>query len=50
MFTCENRKVIAIIPGGHREYIGEITTLKPDFKETELVVPIIEKFLNKKEE
>jgi pimeloyl-ACP methyl ester carboxylesterase len=41
---------LAIIPGGHGEYIGEITTLKQDFKETELVVPIIEKFLNKNEE
>jgi pimeloyl-ACP methyl ester carboxylesterase len=41
---------LAIIPGGHGEYIGEITTLKPDFKETDLVVPMIEKFLNKKEE
>jgi pimeloyl-ACP methyl ester carboxylesterase len=40
---------LAIIPGGHGEYIGEITTLKPDFKESELVVPMIEKFLNKKE-
>lgn len=40
---------LAIIPGGHGEYIGEITTIKPDFKESELVVPMIEKFLNKKE-
>lgn len=39
---------LAIIQGGHGEYIGEITTLKPDFKESDLVVPIIEKFLNKK--
>lgn len=38
---------LAIIPGGHGEYIGEITTLTPGFKETELVVPIVEKFLNK---
>lgn len=38
---------LAIIPGGHGEYIGEVTTLKPDFKESELVVPLIEKFLNK---
>ncbi len=38
---------LAIIPGGHGEYIGEITTIKPDFKETDLVVPMIEKFLNK---
>ena len=41
---------LAIIPGGHGEYIGEITTLKPDFKESDLVVPMIEKFLNKKKE
>lgn len=40
---------LAIIPGGHGEYIGEITTLKPGFTESELVVPMIEKFLNKKE-
>lgn len=40
---------LAIIPGGHGEYIGEITTIKPDFKESELVVPMIEKFLDKKE-
>jgi pimeloyl-ACP methyl ester carboxylesterase len=42
---------LAIIPGGHGEYIGEITTLKPDFKESDFVaVPIIEKFLAKKME
>lgn len=39
---------LAIIPSGHGEYISEITTIKPDFKEDELAVPIIEKFLNKK--
>lgn len=38
---------LAIIPGGHGEYIGEITTLGTDFKETALVVPFIEKFLDK---
>jgi pimeloyl-ACP methyl ester carboxylesterase len=37
---------LAIIPGGHGEYIGEITTVKPNFKESHLVVPLIEKFLN----
>ena len=37
---------LAIIPGGHGEYIGEITTLKPDTEESEWVVPIIENFLN----
>jgi pimeloyl-ACP methyl ester carboxylesterase len=41
---------LAIIPGGHGEYIGEITTIKYGFKESELVVPMIEKFLNKKQE
>jgi pimeloyl-ACP methyl ester carboxylesterase len=39
---------LAIIPGGHGEYIGEITTISPDFKESELAVPMIEKFLDKK--
>jgi pimeloyl-ACP methyl ester carboxylesterase len=39
---------LAIIPGGHGEYIGEVTTIKSDFKESDLVVPMIEKFLNKK--
>lgn len=39
---------LAIIPGGHGEYIGEVTTLKPDTKESDFVVPMIEKFLNKK--
>lgn len=38
---------LAIIPGGHGEYIGEVTTLTPEFKESELVIPMIEKFLNK---
>lgn len=39
---------LAIIPGGHGQYIGEVTTITPDFKESELVIPMIEKFLNKK--
>ncbi|MCC6720868.1 MAG: alpha/beta hydrolase [Bacteroidia bacterium] len=37
---------LAIIPGGHGEYIGEITTLNPNFKTSEFVVPLIEKFLD----
>lgn len=41
---------LAIIPGGHGEYIGEITTIRPDFKESDLAVPMIEKFLNRKGE
>ena len=41
---------LAIIPGGHGEYIGEITTLNPDYKESDFVaVPMIESFLDKKE-
>jgi pimeloyl-ACP methyl ester carboxylesterase len=40
---------LAIIPGGHGEYIGEITTLKSDFKESDFVVSMIERFLDKKE-
>ena len=39
---------LALIPGGHGEYIGEVTTIKPDFKESDLVVPMIEKFLDEK--
>jgi pimeloyl-ACP methyl ester carboxylesterase len=41
---------LAIIPGGHGDYLGEITTIKPDFKTSDLVVPMIEKFLDKEEE
>lgn len=40
---------LAVIPGGHGDYIGEITTITPEFKESELIVPMIEKFLNKKQ-
>jgi pimeloyl-ACP methyl ester carboxylesterase len=39
---------LAIIPGGHGEYIGEITTVTPQFQDDHLVVPMIEKFLAKK--
>lgn len=39
---------LAIIPGGHGEYIGEVTTISPTFKETDLAVPLIEKFLDQK--
>ena len=40
---------LAIIPGGHGEYIGEITTLKPNYKESDFVaVPMIESFLEKR--
>jgi pimeloyl-ACP methyl ester carboxylesterase len=42
-----NNSELAIIPGGHGEDIGEITTLKTDTKESDFVVPMIEKFLDK---
>jgi pimeloyl-ACP methyl ester carboxylesterase len=38
---------LAIIPGGHGEYIGEIATLKPNYNESDFVVPMIEYFLDK---
>ncbi|HRG33337.1 MAG: alpha/beta hydrolase [Saprospiraceae bacterium] len=38
---------LAIIPGSHGQYIGEVTTITPDFKESDLVFPMIEKFLTK---
>ena len=37
---------LAIIPGGHGAYIGEITGLNPDFKNIDFIVPLIEKFLD----
>lgn len=40
---------LAIIPGVHGEYIGEITTLKSGFTTSDLVVPMIEKFLRKEQ-
>ncbi len=39
---------LAIIPGGHGAYIGEITTLNTDVNDNEFIVPLIEKFLNEK--
>ncbi|MCC6515730.1 MAG: alpha/beta hydrolase [Chitinophagales bacterium] len=37
---------LAIIPGGHGAYIGEITTLQKNYKTRDFVVPLIEKFLD----
>lgn len=36
-----------IVPGGHGEYIGEITTLQPDYKDSDFIIPIIKKFLDR---
>lgn len=37
---------LAIIPGGHGAYLGEVTTLKQGYKNTDFVVPMIENFLD----
>lgn len=36
---------LAIIPGGHGAYLGEINTLKPGYSERDFVVPMLERFL-----
>lgn len=36
---------LVILPGGHGEYMGEITTIKPG-RDTYPIVPVIEEFLN----
>lgn len=36
---------LAVIPGGHGAYIGEITTLQPGYSERDFVVPMLERFL-----
>lgn len=48
MYRLIANSELAIIPSRHGEYIGEVTTLKSDFKESDLVVPMIESFLDKK--
>ena len=37
---------LAIIPGVHGEYIGEITTLSSNSKEANFVIPMMENFLD----
>jgi pimeloyl-ACP methyl ester carboxylesterase len=39
---------LAIIQGGHGEYIGEITTLQSGSNESDFVVPMIKRFLDQK--
>lgn len=39
---------LAILPGGHGAYIGEVTTLKPNYKDSDFIVPMIENFLNER--
>ncbi len=37
---------LTIVPSGHGDFLGEITTLTKDFKESDMVTPIIERFLD----
>jgi len=39
--------ILAVLPGGHGEYIGEIASITPETKENDFAVPIIEEFLTK---
>lgn len=48
LYRLMSNSALAIIPGGHGEYLGEVTTLTPETKDSEFVVPMIEKFLHKK--
>ncbi|HKC37547.1 MAG TPA: alpha/beta hydrolase [Chitinophagaceae bacterium] len=41
--NCE----LAVIPGGHGKYIGEITTLSSDTKDIDFVIAITKEFLDK---
>lgn len=45
MFRQMQHARLMILPGGHGEYIGELTTLKPGQPETYPAVPLIEAFL-----
>ncbi|HYF66523.1 MAG TPA: alpha/beta hydrolase [Ohtaekwangia sp.] len=46
MYRLIDNSQLCIIPGGHGEYIGEITTLRATCKDRDFVVPLIEKFLD----
>ncbi|MGK6353120.1 alpha/beta fold hydrolase [Parapedobacter sp. DT-150] len=37
---------LAIIPGGHGAYMGEITTLRPGYQDTDFIVPMLLRFLD----
>jgi pimeloyl-ACP methyl ester carboxylesterase len=49
MHRLLNNSELAMIPGGHGEYMGEITTLKPDYKNSDFVVSLVDNFLDKSE-
>jgi pimeloyl-ACP methyl ester carboxylesterase len=41
---------LAILPGGHGKYMGEITTLSGDSRDSAICIPLIEEFLDQKTE
>jgi len=47
MYRLIPNSELAILPGGHGEYIGEIATLTPSHAERDYAVTMIENFLNK---
>lgn len=38
---------LAIIPGTHGQFLGEATTLTEDFREVDMVIPMVERFLDR---
>ena len=47
MFRLISNSQLAILPGGHGQYMGEITTLKGDSGDSLFILPLIEEFLNR---
>lgn len=39
---------LAIVPGMHGQYLGEVTTIGTNFKDSDLAIDLIQKFLNTK--
>lgn len=46
MFRTMKHAQLAIFPGGHGEYIGELTTLQPGKANNAVALPVIEAFLS----
>ena len=46
MFRLLPNAKLAIMPGGHGEYIGEITPVKEGSKLPEMIVAMVEEFLD----
>jgi len=49
-FRLLSNAKLAILPGGHGEYIGEITTVKAESKPLEMTVTMIKEFLDTPEQ